>query len=78
MPKSSLNIIYWNARGIRNKIPELQSLANDVHILCLQETLITKANQVNISVSSKLIWFLIPQKFVDLAFLYATISTLPL
>jgi len=49
MTRSSLNIIHWNSRGIRNKIPEIQSIAINTHILCLQETLITSASQFNIS-----------------------------
>jgi len=48
MVRPSLNIIHWNCRDARNKIPEIQSIATNAHIICLQETLITATNQLNI------------------------------
>jgi len=48
MARPSLNIIHWNCRGARNKIPEIQNIATNAHIICLQETLITATNQLYI------------------------------
>jgi len=49
MANSSLNVIHWNCRGARNKIPDIQNISNNIHVLCLQETLITLPSQINIS-----------------------------
>jgi len=47
--KTSINIIHWNCRGARNKLPEIQGIANNVQILCLQKTLITPSCQFRIN-----------------------------
>jgi len=58
--KTPLNIVHWNCRGVRNKLSEIQGIANNIQILCLQETLITSPshfringfNQINLYSSS--------------------------
>jgi len=47
--KTSINIIHWNCRGARNKLPEIQGIANNVQVLCLQETLITSSCQFKVN-----------------------------
>jgi len=50
----------WNCRGARNKLAEIQGIANNMQILCLQETLIISSshfrvngfNQINLYSSS--------------------------
>lgn len=37
----NLKLTHWNCRGLRGKLPEIQYLANEFDILCLQETLLT-------------------------------------
>jgi len=47
--KTPLNIIHWNCRGIRNKLSEIPGIANNIQILCLQETLITSPSHLRIN-----------------------------
>lgn len=39
--KKDLRLISWNCRGAKGKIPEIQFLAKNHDIICLQETLLT-------------------------------------
>lgn len=38
---SALNILQWNCRGARGRLPQLQYICSSQDIICLQETLLT-------------------------------------
>jgi len=46
--KSSFKIVHWNCRGVNNKLPEIQRMASEAHVLCLQETLLTNSHRFKI------------------------------
>jgi len=41
-----IRILQWNCCGIRGKIPQLQIIANDVDIMCIQETMLRPHNNL--------------------------------
>jgi len=48
-PRASLHVLQWNCRGARDKLTELQRLAVDYQIICLQETLLSAQSNISIS-----------------------------
>jgi len=47
--QASLHILQWNCRGARDKLTELQRIAVDCQIICLQETLLSAQSNISIS-----------------------------
>jgi len=48
-PRASLHVLQWNCRGARDKLLELQQLALNCHIICLQESLLSAESNISIS-----------------------------
>jgi len=44
-----IRLIQWNCCGIRNKLPQLQHIASEVDIMCLQESLLWSHNYFRIN-----------------------------
>jgi len=40
-PRGPLHILQWNCRGARDKLVDLQRLASEYHVICLQESLLS-------------------------------------
>lgn len=47
--EASLRVLHWNCQGARNKLAELQAMASDFDILCLQETILFESSHFNVN-----------------------------
>jgi len=49
LPRALLRVLQWNCRGARDKLTELQQLASEYQVICLQETLLSAQSNISIS-----------------------------
>jgi len=46
--RSSLQVLHWNCRGALSSLPDIQYLANNYQIICIQESLLLPSSNFNV------------------------------